>query len=303
MDEDVFFFPYIRQISGDTVVRNVNYDWYMFDDLLYDVSTGEYPQRELWESSLINLDPVTDDRPYFFNYNAGIPDVMAVPLWLALFIVGWFLFNWLRRWKSVTLTEHPGLNIRQRFCNLALIAFLLGFSYFFIQAYLFQILNLKLSSPSKSFSLLLFSFLLGNGLGSLLTKWFKRALTKKLMAYTAMIVIANLLTVLVLLPISYDQLSELGIAGFLLFPAFFIGIPFPLLLRMGAKISDKRTVALLLGISSVAGVAASILAIVISILYGYKAVFIIGLILYGIAAMVTFRLRKLQIQQHKHQFI
>lgn len=297
LDKDVFYFPYIKQTGLDTIVQNVNYEWYMFDNLLYDISSGAYPFSKLWESAPMNLKPVTDDSPYFFNYNNGIPDAMTIPLWLGIFIVGWFLVNWMNKWKSVSFTENTTLAFRKKFSALALISFLLGFSYILIQGYLFQVFNLKLSSPSQSFSLLLFTFLLGNGIGSLMTINFKKSLYKKIIGYTALIITACVLTVYVLLPIWYDQLSEFWIVVFLLFPSFFIGIPFPLLLKIAASFKDKKIISYLLGISSVAGVAASIFAIVISILYGYSFVLLLGLLGYGLLILITYRLKKLKIVQ------
>tara|TARA_R110000822_G_C15327637_1_gene494297 strand:- start:996 stop:3353 length:2358 start_codon:yes stop_codon:yes gene_type:complete len=297
LDQDVFYFPYIKQEGLDTIVQNVNYQWFMFDDLIYDISLGTYPHDELWKTASINLRPVSDDSPYFFNYNIGIPDAMAMPLWLGIFIIGWFLFNHANKWKSVSFYEDTTVTALKKFRVLALMAFLLGFSYILIQGYLFQVLNLKLSSPSQSFSLLLFTFLLGNGMGSLLTKAFKKNLPQKLTVYVAMIIIASLLTVYVLLPMWYEQLSEFWVAILLLFPSFFIGVPFPLLLRIATSFKEKQIISYLLGISSVAGVAASIFAIVISILYGYSYVFLLGLLGYAVLIVMAYRLKKPEIVQ------
>ena len=297
LDQDVFYFPYIKQEGLDTIVQNVNYKWYMLDNILYDISSGTYPQSKLWETAPMNLKPVTDDSPYFFNYNNGIPDAMIIPLWLGIFIVGWFLVNWMAKWKTISFSENTTVALREKFSALALISFLLGFSYILIQGYLFQVLNLKLSNPSQSFSLLLFTFLLGNGIGSLMTSRFKRNFSKKIIGYTALIIVACVLTVYLLLPIWYDQLSEFWIAVFLLFPSFFIGIPFPLLLKIAASFKDKKIISYLLGISSIAGVAASIFTIVISILYGYRFVFLFGLIGYGLLILITYRYKKIKILQ------
>tara|TARA_R110000868_G_scaffold408988_1_gene693604 strand:- start:40 stop:1092 length:1053 start_codon:yes stop_codon:yes gene_type:complete len=292
LDQDVFYFPYIKQEGLDTIVRNVNYQWLMFDDLIYDISSGTYPHDELWKTASINLRPVSDDSPYFFNYNNGIPDAMATPLWLGIFILGWFLFNHINKWKSVSFYEDTAVTAQKKFRVLALLAFLLGFSYILIQGYLFQVLNLKLSSPSQSFSLLLFTFLLGNGMGSLTTRAFKKNLPQKLTVYAALIIITSLLTVYVLLPMWYERLSEFWVAILLLFPSFFIGVPFPLLLRIATSFKEKQIISYLLGISSVAGVAASIFAIVISILYGYSYVFLLGLLGYAVLIVMAYRLKK-----------
>ena len=97
------------------------------------------------------------------------------------------------------------------------------------------------------------------------------------MLYTLAIVGASILTVLFLIPFFDTRLSEIGIVAILLLPSFCIGIPFPIILKIGAKIKYKNVIPTLLGISSVAGVSASVFAIILSILYGYKVVLLVGI--------------------------
>ena len=288
LDKDVFFFPFIEQIgSNDIALGNINSEWYMFDNLLYGISREKYPYSNLWEASLLNLRPAFDDKPFFFNYSSGIPDALSIPVWLGIAILIWFLYKSVTGWKLEGISS---ISQNKKFRLLAGLVFVLGFSYFFVQAYLFQILNLKLSNPSQSFSLLLFTFLLGNGAGSLLTNKFKKALLKKVVVAAASIIGVCLVTVFALLPVVYNNLNEFGIATILLLPSFFIGIPFPIFLKIGAKLDNKNAVATLLAISSVAGVAASVFAISISILYGYKIAFIVGLAGYALIVLGTLRL-------------
>lgn len=301
LDKDIFFFPYVPQVSIDTLIRgNFNYEWYMFDQLLHGISTGKYTSDKLWEASLINLRPVFDNAPYFFNYKHGIPDSLMLPLWLGIGIVAWFLFKWKRGWQLKKSSGQYTVNLRKRFGLLTVLVFLLGFAYFFIQAYMFQILNLKLSSPAESFSLLLFTFLLGNGLGSLLTNRFKKNLTKKLIIYSLTIIGISLITIYLLIPVFDAQLSEIGIAAILLLPSFFIGIPFPILLKMAADFKDRNTIPILLGISSVAGVAASIFAIILSILFGYELVFFAGLLAYVLIILGASKLGRTHVLSRGH---
>ena len=138
-------------------------------------------------------------------------------------------------------------------------------------------------------------------MGSLLTKWFNKDLARKLTIYTGAIIAVNLLTVYVLLPFWDTQLSEFGIATLLLLPAFFIGIPFPLLLKITASYTNKKAIPVLLGISSVAGVAASIFAIILSILYGYRFVFLLGLFGYGLLMVTAYRSKSLESEKENVQ--
>ncbi|MCB0376240.1 MAG: hypothetical protein KDD04_10005, partial [Sinomicrobium sp.] len=83
LDEDVFFFPYVEQINYSKLAQgNIDFDWFMFDNLLYDISKGKYPINEIWEASILNLRPAFDNTPFFFNYNTGIPDALSIPVLL-----------------------------------------------------------------------------------------------------------------------------------------------------------------------------------------------------------------------------
>lgn len=73
LDRDLIYFPYIQQEGLDTTVQNVNYKWYMFDDLLYDISKGSYAYDKLWKAASINLSPVSDDSPYFLIITTAYP--------------------------------------------------------------------------------------------------------------------------------------------------------------------------------------------------------------------------------------
>ena len=56
---------------------------------------------------------------------------------------------------------------------------------------------------------------------------------------------------------------------------------------MGITYQDKKAIPILLGVSSMAGVAASVFAIVIAISIGYKMVFLLGLIGYGLLILLV----------------
>jgi len=68
------------------------------------------------------------------------------------------------------------------------------------------------------------------------------------------------------------------------------------LLKKASSLKEKKSIPYLLGISSVAGVAASIFAVVISILYGYRFVFLLALLGYGLVIVLAYRSKTLKIQ-------
>ena len=280
-DKGISFFPFVQQIQIDTLIQGIDYQWTMFDNVLEDVSNNKYNFHELTDNASINLHPVFDDSPFFFNYELGIPGNLTQLLWIGVLLLFWTLYMFRKNWGlSLTISEHSD-SIIKYFKILTLITFLLGLSYIFIESYLFQTLNLLLNNPVKSFSVLLFSFLLGTGLGSYLTKFIKGNRLK-------FVVLSIILVFIIVLfeTVMIKQLFSTDIADVLLFvivfiPAIFIGIPFPLLLLEVNESNTKNGISILLGISGLAGFLGGIITLVTATLWGYKYVLIIGLITYG----------------------
>jgi len=64
--------------------------------------------------------------------------------------------------------------------------------------------------------------------------------------------------------------------------AFFMGMPFPSLIMRSAE----RDVPVYWGVNGFFSVVASVLTVLISINLGFTAVFVVALVLYGLAAMI-----------------
>ena len=278
-NKGITFFPYTKQLSIDTLSRGFNYEWNMFDNILYDVSNNKYTFHDITEKALINLHPVTDDSPFFFNYELGLPANLIPLIWISVILFSWSLYMFKKNW-GVKFNNDDNSHKKHAFRKLSIISFLLGFAYILVESYLFNSLNLNLNNPIKSFSLLLFTFLLGNGLGSLSSHFIinKRMnfVTYSIIALTVVL----LLEVFFLLPGLSGTASEPTLILTLIFPAFSAGIPFPLLLKEAAVLSDKNSVAILLGISGIAGFISSTSVFITAMLFGYSYLILIAVVLY-----------------------
>jgi len=280
MDKGVFYFPLIEQVKIDTVLsKDINFKWQMFDQVLYDVADNKYSFSKLSQNAAINLNPTYDDSPFFYNFQFGLPDNMAILLIILAVVLIWLIRQHKRNYGlsgSDGFTELQS----QLFKKYSLISILLGSSYCLLQAYTFQILNLNLDSPTKSISILLFLFLLGNGFGSLLTMFIKKDYLRFISIAIFSVIILSLIEYFLLIPILRESSSLFWLITSISIPAFLLGIPFPLLLKLTAKINSSNGIALLLGLSSIGGVAASSLSIVMALMYGFKSTIILALLIY-----------------------
>ncbi|KOH43685.1 spermine/spermidine synthase domain-containing protein [Sunxiuqinia dokdonensis] len=297
LDRETFFIPYVRQLEADTLVENINYQWYMFDRLIYGISQNEFDYKQLSEAAVLNLEPVNDDSPYFFNYENGIPNSLMTLFILSLIVMGWLIFMTARGWK---FSQELIPETRRKLNFLAFVVFVLGISYFFVQSYLFQVLNLQLSNPAQSFSLLLFTFLLGNGLGSFYTGLFQKNFLLKAGLYSAMVAIVMIAVRVFIIPgFAVNGISQPLMVVLLLIPAFFIGIPFPSILKEVSG-EQEHLLPLFLGISSLVSMATAVMVIVISMLWGYSYVLWLGIFGYVIVALslVQFYRKNLKVSKN-----
>jgi hypothetical protein len=280
LDRGVFFFPFIEQVKIDTVLSgDLNFQWQMFDKILYDVADNKYSFNEVTQSSAININPTFDDAPFFYNFQYGLPDNMVVLLIILFAILIWLATQYRKSYGLTGVTEKLDLYLNI-FKQYSLISILLGSAYFLIQVYTFQLLNLSLDSPTKSISLLLFLFLLGNGFGSLLSIIIKKNYLRIISIIILAVIVISAIEFIVIVPILRENSSLTWLLASMSIPAILLGIPFPLLLKATAKIKSSNGIALLLGLSSIGGVAAASLSIILALLYGFKSTLILATLIY-----------------------
>ncbi|MBS4033484.1 MAG: hypothetical protein KGZ85_03380 [Ignavibacterium sp.] len=286
-DKGISFFPFSKQIEIDTVVQGVNYKWSMFDNVLYDISNNKYSFHDLTEKASINLHPVTDNSPFFFNYELGLPDNLNILIFAGIILFGLSIYMFKKNWGMSINVHQETAPSRKNLRILTIVSFLLGFAYILSQSYLFQAMNLQLNNPLKSFSLLLFSFLLGNGLGSYLSNFIKENRIRVIGLVVFGIILTLAIDALVIMPSLITSVSEFYLFSIVFIPAIVIGIPFPLLLAEMNKQKIRNGIAVLLSISGIAGFIGSIFTISIAILAGYNFVLYLAFGLYLIIIIAT----------------
>ena len=260
-------------------------------------------RAEFMDSYKFNIHPATDDRPYFSHFLKWqtLPELLALkgrggmPLleWGYLILVATLVMAllasfllvllplWLRRRRE---TRASGLRWRILAYFLAI-----GVAFMFIEIAFIQKFILFLHHPLYAISVVLCSFLVFAGLGSLMSmRWRERV---SLFSITVGIGMFSVLYVL-LLPGLFDWLIQLPglikipVSALLIAPlAFLMGMPYPLGMSL---VSEKLPswIPWAWAVNGCASVVSAILATLLAIHLGFVFVVLVAVVLYLLAAMV-----------------
>ncbi|HHY35833.1 MAG TPA: hypothetical protein GX510_09450 [Firmicutes bacterium] len=113
--------------------------------------------RDLIRATRANVSPTTDDRPFFYNFQRGLPFPIYVVSGLALYIV-----------MKLFLPHYKRLKTGER--KLANYFFLLGVGFMTVEVALIQKNALLLGHPTRAFVITVPLLLASSGLGSLCSK-------------------------------------------------------------------------------------------------------------------------------------
>lgn len=249
----------------------------VYEKLFDGLNTGKVSLSEFMVQKDFNLFPTTDDRPFFFNLNPGLPDALKTLLYIAAGALVIYLFTLLGSHRR------PGFNHLVFFGAL-------GVGYFFVEMPLIQRSQLLSGNPTLAMVAVLAALLLGGGLGSYISShWTPAGLWKK-------IALAALLNAILVVVLAFVQpqlnallaqmalLPRLVLAGLILLPgSILMGIPFANGLRLVSQ-HDARLLPYLWGWNSVTSVAGSASVAALAMLIGFRANLLIGAGCYVLAA-------------------
>ena len=244
------------------------------------VAAGTISFAEVIAEADDDLSPTTDNRPFFYQFERGIPQTLRPLLWgvLVVLLVGLVLLIWYQRQTAVG-----------RLSMSAPIYFAgLGLGFILVEIGVIQQTRLFLGHPTTATTVVLATLLIGGGLGSgLAGQWVKGS---RFAANPPLAVILLLAVWLLLWPWLRGQFAgaELAVRVLIvvltLLPlSLAMGMPFPLGLRAVAA-KNQRQVALAWAVNGVMSVAGSVLAVAVAILWGFTAVLLIGGLAYGVVA-------------------
>ena len=237
------------------------------------------------------IDPVYDDRPFFFEYHKGSQSdetdltltkqrgpIVHYVLYVLLALTG--LFSLLGMGIPLAVFEREGARI-PRGWDLAGFFCALGFGFMFVEVGCMQWLNLYLGHPMYSLMVVLASLLIYAGLGSLSAGNWEAPILRKLragMLGTACFVVAWLAAMKYVIPLTerWSLTGRITVVLVSLLPlGFCMGIPFATGLRYLAD-RHQRFIPWAWGINGLTSVAASILSVVLAMRIGFTAVVLLG---------------------------
>ena len=252
------------------------------------VDRGETTFEAVVAASQEDISPPTEDRPYFFQFEKGIPQNL-VPLTLIAALVTLVILGF------IGLQRRKASDIATR-CFPAYFA-LLGAGFIAIEIYAIQQTRLFLGHPTFAVTLVLATFLLGGGLGSGLSQRYMRSILGRYPQLAAAAVVA-LLSLWSLLWSLFSRellgaeitMRAVVVVATLLPLAFCMGIPFPQALEAVGRI-DRRQVAMAWSVNGLTTVVGTVAAVVLSITVGFKAVLVLGGAAYLLAALIMAAMR------------
>jgi hypothetical protein len=254
-----------------------------------------------------NIEPSTDDKPFFFHYyswkNIEISKLFqlssidrnnisySILLFLliqavilsGIFILGPLVF--LKRSSSVKISSGG---------NFLLYFSCLGIGFMFVEITLIQKFILFLGHPIYSLSVVLFSLLVSAGLGSLYTERIKQNHIQKLKLILGILVAFLFIYMIFLAKLSqiflgWHLVARCIISILALVPlGFFMGMPFPLGIRLLAEI-DSKLIPWVWGVNSCFSVTSSVLSVIIAMSLGFSAVLKCASIAYLLAIIAIQR--------------
>ncbi|KKL45392.1 hypothetical protein LCGC14_2356140, partial [marine sediment metagenome] len=267
---------------------------YVYEQEPYSLIGPSISLEEFISISPINLKPVVDDRPFFYNFDKGIPPLLAVLFLISLSLAGIFLIPYYSKRKKEEIKDSQAA---PSIFHFLLYFTCLGVGFMLIEIALIQKFILFLGYPTLAFSVTLFSILLGGGLGSLSSNLIRKRPIRNI-SWIALGIAAIALAYIFILPFLLDRflsssvLTRSLVAMAIVFPAgFLMGIPFPSGLRV---LNDffPQDIAWMWAINAVMSVLGSILAVIIAILFGFTWALLAGALAY---ILIFYRFRSLSV--------
>jgi hypothetical protein len=237
-----------------------------------------------------NLVPTTDDQPFFYQLQWGLPGALLVLLVLISVAVLIYL--------AVAVMSHRRAGGRG-IGALALYFAVLGAAYMLVLVPLVQRYYLLLGNPTLALVVTLEGLLLGAGLGSLFSAQLRGTLVRPV-TVALTVLVALLVAHALLFPLLRDSLLQTSlliritaVMALTLPLGVLIGLPFPSGLRIAGS-SVPGAVPTLWGLNALAAVLGSALASTVAMTFGFQVVLLVAAGMYAVAAALLVLLKQKQ---------
>ncbi|MFQ6109823.1 MAG: hypothetical protein ACE5L7_09770 [Candidatus Aminicenantales bacterium] len=288
---DLVYYPGIRREETNLHNRFETPLYYELTHKLLDPKSRE----ELYKDYLFSISPVTDDRPFFYNFfklekirltyralgNRWLPFLQGEFLVLLLFFQS-LAIAFVLILLPLIASRKAKVNLGKGHIKVFFYFGLIGMAFMFVEITLIQKFILFLGHPLYSVSITIFSLLFSAGIGSYSSKKILGAPLRRNLRVGLLGCAGIIFVFLLLFPIFYRNLIGLGLglriilSFFVIFPlGFFMGFPFP----NGIRLLERRAKGVIpwaWATNAFSSVINSILALMLAFWMGYSSVLVLA---------------------------
>ncbi|MCK4941538.1 hypothetical protein KAS45_05550, partial [candidate division WOR-3 bacterium] len=216
----------------------------------------------------VDISPTTDEKPFFYDLQSGPPQFLLIICITSLLLSIIALF-FVRNKASIALSPY---------------FFLLGTGFILVENAIIQKFIFFLGLPVTTFSVILFSLLLGCGIGGFIVQRTKIPFKKVYLpvAVLCLIMFLSFLflhTILLSLFGLNDPLRVVFTILALLPFGILLGIPFPTVMRKLGEISEKD-IGFMWGINGLMALFGGSLSMIIAKIFGFSYMFLFSFLIY-----------------------
>jgi len=284
---DLVYYPGIQKKEANK--HNV-FDKPVYFDLaqkLLDPSIRE----ELYDSYLFQIEPVTDDRPFFYNFlklnNLNLtykalgkrwPPLLQGEFLVPLLFIQAILIAFVLIFLPLTALRKRKVRHQGKLWKIFLYFGLIGTAFMFVEITLIQKFILFLGHPLYSIAIIIFSLLFSAGVGSYLSKRILGYSLVKNLKKSLCLCAGLIFLYVLLLPLFFNACLgillplKILLTFLVIFPlGILMGFPFPTGIRLLMK-TDQATIPWAWATNAFSSVVNSILALMIAFWAGYNLV-------------------------------
>jgi hypothetical protein len=238
-----------------------------------------------------NIGVVTDNSPFFYNFEHRVPGSLLLAFWLALILVTASVSIPSLVLRNKQTSQPAQSSFRGR--SFIIIFFMLGLGFMLVEVPLIQKFTLFLGEPILSVTVLLFSILTGAGLGGLFSGRLPSQSILRNLSVVSLVIALLLPAYALLTPLVFSQLlgwpltMRALVSAALLIPlGFLLGFPFPLSIKLLKELKLEHNIPWMWGINGAASVLGSVTAIVVAMMFGLTQALLVGAACYFVAFLV-----------------
>lgn len=282
------YFPYVDRYGSVNTV-------------LLDLASNRKTTIETYRRAMhlgYDVYPVTDNSPFFFKFEPGLPRPVKWVLWLSVVILIMTSLSLLQATLKRNRRSKPQNSESNHYTGSIMryffLFFILGTGFMIVEISMTQKCFLFLGHPVLSIAVMLFSILAGAGMGGLASRIVVSERMHRALAFSLLAVAVILFGYTAIVPILFNALIGFSLGIRMLVAVFLLtalgvamGFPFPLALRM---LNDKRSrfIPWMLGINGLSAVFGSALSVAVAIKAGIIQALWIGALLYFVGSCLFF---------------